>query len=141
MKKPNEKGWLRPGMRSSDYGIYFHHDHDYRTYSGMNYTGLGPKGYRRPDNLIEEEVCELLKWDTEVDASEIEVFVQDGLVNLKGSVDSRHAKRRAENILDHVKGVIDIQNGIYIKPTLDVDSDKIITRGDEGLFSQEITQR
>ncbi|MCM2349402.1 MAG: BON domain-containing protein [Bacteriovoracaceae bacterium] len=105
------------------------------------YSGLGPKGYKRSDDSIKEEVCELLKWDPDVDASEIEVSVHKGVVTLKGSVDSRHAKRRAEIILDHIGGVKDIQNKIFLKPVLDMNSDKIVARGDDGFFSQEVTPR
>jgi hypothetical protein len=138
MKRTLEKGWLRPGMRSSDYGLHFQHDHDYRIYSGANFSGLGPKGNYRSDEVMREEVCELLKWSPEVDASLIEVFVNSGIVILKGSVDNRHAKRKAESLLDHVRGVLDVKNKIHIRPHLDSESNKIISRGDDGLFTQEI---
>ena len=139
MKKPKKIGWHRPGRRSENYGISFSHDHDYRTYSSTNFSGTGPKNYQRSDHSIYDEVCELLKWDPEVDASEIEVSVRSGVVFLKGNVDSRHAKRKAEIILDHVRGILDVQNHIYVKSQLDVNSKKTIARGDDGLFSQEIS--
>jgi hypothetical protein len=139
MEKPNKFGWYRPGMKSENYGISYSHDHDYRTYSNTNYSGIGPNNYQRSDHSIYEEVCELLKWDPEVDARGIEVSVRGGVVFLEGNVDSRHAKRRAEIILDHVRGILDVQNHIYIKPQLDINSKKIIARGDDGLFSQEIS--
>jgi hypothetical protein len=141
MKRTLEKGWLRPGMRSSDYGLHFQHDHDYRRYSGVNFFGCGPKGPYKSDQLLREEVCELLKWDPEVDATAIEVFVNHGIVILKGSVDSRHAKRRAEYLLDHLRGVVEVKNKILIRPLLDIKSEKIVTRGDHGLLSQEISPR
>lgn len=125
-------------MQSFDYGLSFDHDHDYRTYGSMNYTGIGPKNYFRRDASIREDICERLKWDPEVDASNISVDVSNGIVTLEGSVDSRHAKRRAEFISDHVTGVIDIHNRISIKSHLDTDDDKIITSGDDGLFSEEV---
>lgn len=141
MKKTAGHGWQRPGMNSSDYGLSFGHDHDYRTYSGMDFSGVGPSQYRRPDHLVEEDICELLKWDTEVDASDIEVFVLDGLVTLKGTVDNRHAKLKAEILANDVRGVIDVKNRIFIKKYFDLDPDKIMARGPDGLFSQEIIPR
>jgi hypothetical protein len=52
-------------------------------------------------------------------------------------VDSRHAKIRAEAVVESIPGVEDVFNLLIVKPNLDMDSDKIITRGDDGLFSQE----
>ena len=121
-------------MNSSDYGLSFGHDHDYRTYSGMDFSGVGPSHYRRPDHLVEEDICELLKWDTDV-------FVLDGLVTLKGTVDNRHAKLKAEILANDVRGVIDVKNRISVKKYFDLDQDKIMARGPDGLFSQEIIPR
>lgn len=136
------KGWKRPGMRSSDYGESLDHDHDRRIYaSTVNYSGIGPRGYCRSDSNIHEEICEILFWDPDVDASGIEVNVSQGVVSLTGEVDSRHAKRMAEAVIEDVRGVEDILNRLKIKKTLDMDSDKTITRGDDGLFSQETIER
>jgi hypothetical protein len=129
-------GWKHPGMRSGDYGRSPDHDHDRRAYSG-----IGPKNYERKDENIYEEVCEILLWNPDVDASEIDVMVKDGHVLLNGFVDSRHAKKISEQALEKVTGIVDIQNRLIIKKDLDIDSDKIIARGDDGLFTQETLQR
>jgi osmotically-inducible protein OsmY len=133
--------WSRPGLHSSDYGYSRDHNHDTRNYSSTSYYGKGPKGYQRTDSRIQEEVCEVLLWSPDVDASEIEVSVTEGIVSLKGFVDSRHAKKEAERVIDHLTGIQDIQNQLIIKNQLDMEEDKIITRGDDGLFSQEIIQK
>lgn len=79
------------------------------------HSGKGPKGYKRSDDRIKEEVCEALSRSPQVDASEIEVSVQEGTVTLSGIVDSRAAKREAENCIEHLSGVEDVHNEIRIK--------------------------
>ena len=136
------KGWKHPGRRSSDYSRSSFNDHDHRTYAGAeSHYGQGPKGYRRPDESIKEEICELLFWDPEVDATDIEVKVEKSNVFLNGSVDSRHAKRMSEALVENVSGVHDIFNNLKIRPQLDIDSDKIVARGEDGLFTQETIQK
>jgi osmotically-inducible protein OsmY len=81
-----------------------------------NYAGRGPKGYKRSDERIREDVSEVLTRNPDVDASNIEVAVNDGIVVLSGSVDDRHAKRIAEDITQDVSGVRDVQNQIRVQP-------------------------
>jgi hypothetical protein len=50
------------------------------------YAGRGPKGYQRSDERLEEEICDRLTADSDIDASELEVLVQNGEVTLQGSV-------------------------------------------------------
>lgn len=94
--------------------------HDYSpagnepSYRSPNFTGRGPKGYKRSDERIMETVSEQLTHDPHVDASEIEVQVRDGIVTLSGHVDSRRSKRHAEDIIEHLPGVIDVHNRIEI---------------------------
>lgn len=135
-------GWKHPGMRSADYSKSRNHDHDRRSFAATeNMRGKGPRGYSRRDSSIHDEVCEILKWSPDVDASEIEVSVNNGIVNLEGFVDSRHAKKLAERLIENVSGVQDVNNKLIMKQNLDLEEDKIIARGDEGLFSQEIVQK
>lgn len=79
------------------------------------FSGRGPKGYRRSDERIKEEVCEALTSDHDVDASEIEVSVSEGLVTLKGTVEDRQTKRMAEECAERVSGVIDVQNELRVQ--------------------------
>jgi len=81
---------------------------------GPSYRGLGPKNYHRSDDRIREEVCERLADDDRVDASDIEVHVQDSIVTLTGSVNDRDMKRRAEDVIEMVNGVRDVQNQIRV---------------------------
>jgi hypothetical protein len=81
---------------------------------GVGYGGRGPRGYIRADDRILDDVCERLKWDPEVDASEITVRVEEGVVKLTGAVNDRCAKRRAEDIAGAVRGVRDVENELRV---------------------------
>ncbi|HEU4697683.1 MAG TPA: BON domain-containing protein [Gemmatimonadales bacterium] len=81
---------------------------------GTHY-GRGPRGYQRADARIEEDVNEMLTRDPDVDASDIEVKVQNGEVTLTGHVDSRDAKRRAEDLAEQCSGVREVHNQLRVK--------------------------
>lgn len=78
------------------------------------FKGRGPKGYRRSDDRVREDVCERLTDDSRVDASEIEVNVKDCEVTLSGSVRTREEKRRAEDLTENVSGVKDVHNTLRV---------------------------
>jgi len=62
------------------------------------------------DEHIRKNVTERLADDTDLDASDIEVGVENGAVTLSGSVDSLWDKRRAEDIVKSVPGVRGVNN-------------------------------
>jgi osmotically-inducible protein OsmY len=74
----------------------------------------GPKGYRRPDGRIYEDVCEALLNDRFIDASDIDVEVHEGIVSLRGAVESRRMKKEAEFCIDNIFGVVDVFNLLNI---------------------------
>lgn len=78
------------------------------------FRGRGPRGYRRSDDRIREEVCEALTDDAYIDASNVEVTVKDCEVTLSGSVTSRDAKRRAESLVERLSGVKDVHNTLRV---------------------------
>jgi hypothetical protein len=80
--------------------------------AAQDHRGRGPKGYRRSDEHIHDEVCGRLTDDPYVDASGIEVSVSNGEVTLGGTVDSRNARRRAEDLAEQVSGVSHVQNNL-----------------------------
>src|SRR3954466_10239646 len=51
-----------------------------------SYRGRGPKNYERSDERIREDVCERLERDDRVDASDLEVTVEGGVVTMAGTV-------------------------------------------------------
>ncbi|WPU66694.1 BON domain-containing protein [Peredibacter starrii] len=75
-----------------------------------DYFGKGPKGYKRSDDRIRDEVNEALYLSREINASEIEIEVTDGLVFLRGKVESRPIKRLTEEVIENIAGVIDVRN-------------------------------
>jgi hypothetical protein len=77
------------------------------------FIGKGPKGYRRSDQLILEDLCETLG-EHHPDAREIEVVVERGVVHLGGHVRTRGEKWLAEDIAEEVRGVQSVENGIRI---------------------------
>jgi osmotically-inducible protein OsmY len=79
------------------------------------YRGHGPKGYARSDERIRDDVNDRLTDDPFVDASEIDVSVQNGEVTLNGTVENRQAKRRAEDIVDNISGVKHVQNNLRVR--------------------------
>jgi osmotically-inducible protein OsmY len=79
------------------------------------YSGMGPRNYRRSDDRIKEDVSDRLSEDGELDASNIEVAVQNGEVTLKGTVEARHMKRLAEDLAEDVSGVKDVTNQIRVQ--------------------------
>jgi osmotically-inducible protein OsmY len=76
--------------------------------------GKPPKGYVRSDERIRDDVCERLV-EGNVDASEMEIAVRDGEVELKGNAPSRDIKHRAEHIAASVLGVKDVNNHLRIQ--------------------------
>ena len=81
---------------------------------GSHY-GKGPKGYRRSDDRIRDDVSDRLSDDHWLDASDIEVRVENGEVTLTGTVTDRDSKRRAERLAEGCGGVIDVQNNIKMR--------------------------
>ncbi len=79
------------------------------------FAGRGPKGYRRSDARILEDVCERLRRDDEVDAGELSVRVDDGQVTLEGSSGTRGERQRAERIAASVAGVADVHNRVRVR--------------------------
>lgn len=83
----------------------------------LNYDRFqrGPKGWRRSDAIIYEDVCESLAYDAFVDATEITVKVEDSEVTLEGTVPDRAHKRVAEQLAERVRGVVDVHNRLVIR--------------------------
>jgi len=79
------------------------------------HTGRGPKGWQRSDDRIREDVNERLTDHPHIDASEIEVKVDNGEVTLSGTVDERQSKRLAEDIAESVSGVREVHNQIRVQ--------------------------
>ncbi len=97
-------------------------------YGNRNHFGKGPKGWKRSDERIKDEACEALYRDPHIDAREIDLSVESGRVFLRGTVQSRETKKRAEDCVENVSGVVDVQNELRI-------DNRTISHADESLES------
>jgi osmotically-inducible protein OsmY len=119
--EPGRPSWTDP---ERPYGGESPPRHDYRSerYGGGwrsgvwpgPHVGRGPRGYRRSDERIREDICEQMCDNGELDASEIEILVVGGEVTLQGSVEHRHDKRLAEDLAEQVSGVREVNNQIRV---------------------------
>jgi osmotically-inducible protein OsmY len=87
---------------------------------GVSFAGRGPRGYQRTEARIHEDVCERLTDDHRIDASDIEVHIKDGELTLTGSVRTREEKRYAEDLVERVTGVREVNNHLKVKPATEV---------------------
>ncbi|MGD0616238.1 MAG: BON domain-containing protein [Bryobacteraceae bacterium] len=73
--------------------------------------------YKTPvtDDSIRDQVMMRLAGDQEVKGGAIDVQVTDGVVTLKGPVDSDKARQKAERLSKHVKGVKSVVNQLTVK--------------------------
>lgn len=77
--------------------------------------GKGPKGYRRSDERIHEDVCDTIADHGRVDASDVAVKVDGGVVTLEGTVLRREDKRELEVLAEHVHGVVEVRNELRLR--------------------------
>jgi hypothetical protein len=91
-------GWSGSGPGGQQYGL------------GADHRGRGPKGYTRSDDRLREDICERLTDDPHIDASDIQVEVDKGVVSLSGNVGDRWMKYHVEDVVDRCAGVKDIRN-------------------------------
>lgn len=85
-----------------------------RREAGGRHTGRGPRTYRRSDDSIRDEICEVLTNHGDLDASEIEIVVAGGEVTLGGSVETRDEKYLAEELAEMTSGVRQVFNEIRV---------------------------
>jgi|SRR5687768_1833041 osmotically-inducible protein OsmY len=91
------------------------HERDNERNNGGQHRGKGPKSYRRTDDRITEEINDRMSDHPHLDASDIEVVVKEGEVTLTGTVESREAKRLAEDIGEQISGVKNIENRLRVR--------------------------
>src|SRR5262245_54857639 len=83
----------------------------------------------RPDRDIERDVKDELKWDPDLDATDIAVTVKDGVVTLAGFARSYADKYEAEAAAKRVAGVVGVANDIEVRlPSVDERPDPDIAR-------------
>lgn len=83
-------------------------------HSHGKHRGKGPRGYTRSDDRIHEEICVRLTEHPLIDASMMDVVVENGEVTLTGEVHDRRMKHMAEDVVDSVSGIRDIHNKLRV---------------------------
>jgi len=78
-----------------------------------------PGSLKRSDEDIGEMVANVLDWNVLVPYDRIKVHVQDGVVTLSGEVDWGYQKYAAEEAVNHLMGVIWLNNHITVKPAVE----------------------
>jgi hypothetical protein len=102
------------GYGSSYMGQGSHATGHYGQQGQGQFAGRGPRGYRRSDDRILEDINERLTQHPGIDAEEIEVKVQNGEVTLTGTVSDRACKRMAEDLAENVSGVREVRNELRV---------------------------
>lgn len=79
-----------------------------------SYKGHGPIGYRPRDERIQELLCERLTEHPGIDATEISVAVDSGIVKVQGTVKSDRMKRTLLQTIRGSLGVIGVLDDIDV---------------------------
>ncbi len=107
------QGYSEVNNQQSDY-VYRYNPPRYR-YPVLVNRPSRTRVEHRSDRSIHNEVCERLKWHGQVDASEIQVEVQNQEVTLQGTISDRNMKKLAERVAESVPGVEDVHNRLQIQ--------------------------
>jgi hypothetical protein len=75
---------------------------------------MGPKGYKRSDERLREEISERLMQAYDIDSSDVTILVLGGKVLLEGTVPDRYMKHAIEDLADAAPGVEDVDNRIRV---------------------------
>ncbi len=123
--------WQPPSLFHDDHHLYFHVNygqnmgqsqyggqHGQSSQGGMmsrgRHIGRGPRGYKRSDERLTEEINEKLTQHPDINAEEIEVKVQSGEVTLTGTVEDRQTKRMIEDLVEDISGVNELHNQLRV---------------------------
>jgi hypothetical protein len=79
------------------------------------YSGVGPRGYQRSSERINEDIHRRLTYHGQIDARAIHVEVENGAVTLSGSASSKEEKYLAEQLVETISGVQEVHNHIRVK--------------------------
>jgi len=92
------------------------HKNSYDTKQHSLYL-LGIAGPQRSDDRIKKDIYKALERNPEIDSSDIEISIKDGIVALIGTVDNFLMKRESETAAAKVPGVKKLFNHLHIQNT------------------------
>jgi osmotically-inducible protein OsmY len=99
----------------NDYVPPGHEQRDSGSRSGSGRSARrGPKGYKRTDERIRDDIYERLVSAEDIDSSDVSLQVSDGKVTLEGTVSKRRDKHAIEDLVVECFGVQDVENRIRV---------------------------
>ena len=108
---------LDDGQSLSSQNLHGRQGQGYPSSQGLrsSHRGLGPRNYTRSDERIREDLNERLTDADDIDARGLTVEVSNGVATLKGTVEQRWMKHRAEDLAESCSGVRDVNNQIRVQ--------------------------
>jgi hyperosmotically inducible protein len=91
---------------------------------------LEVRSYERADRDLLQDVQQALRFDPATAVSDIQVTVDEGVVTLRGKVDSDPHRALAEEITKNVRGVSDVRNELDVGGAPEPQSDEENPEGD-----------
>jgi osmotically-inducible protein OsmY len=86
-----------------------------REEQGRRQANSGPRGRRKSDETLRQEIREILTADPELEAVDIEVEVEGGAVTLRGAVVDPDARLLAEELVESLAGVREVHNRLRVE--------------------------
>ncbi len=83
--------------------------------SKPSFRGMGPANYKRSDERIRDDIYERLTDSHVIDARSIMVDVNEGNVTLSGTVNERRMRYAAEDLVERIGGVSNINNQLRVQ--------------------------
>lgn len=115
--RPRNDAYVAQGSRPTGGDTFVHRGQERQPHVNRRpyeqqgpYQGVGPADYTRSDERIMEEVNERLTRHGQVDARKVSATVMNGVVTLSGTVNTRRERRLAEEAVESVSGVKEVQN-------------------------------
>ena len=69
------------------------------------------------DSDIQIRAENILAWNPDLESSNIQLFVENGVVTLKGSVDTFWKKLKAKSVVTDLKGILLVDNQLVVTPS------------------------
>lgn len=79
----------------------------------------GPKGFRRSDERLKEDLAQALMFHDDIDLSDVSIDVKDAKVTLEGNVPERWMRYAIDDIAESIIGVEEVENGVRVRRTPD----------------------
>jgi len=97
------------GRYGQDFGQQSFQGYGFGQESARSLAGVGPRNYKRSDERIKEDLCELISANPWLDASNTDVEVKGGVVTLSGTVQDRRDRRVMEDLAEAIPGVREVE--------------------------------